>query len=107
MLKNEMVSVKQTLSSYSQRTHNTGSKVHATSSVSLSKKGSSKENIFPLISSLSEAAIGTMRTCFREKNGTPRQPGLCPGATGSIRVEGAFTNPGHSLEGLEDYSHAW
>ena len=101
------MSVKQTLSCYSQWTHDLGSKVCATSSVSLSKKGPSQENISPLILSLSKAAIGTMRTCFREKNGTPRQPGLCPGATGTIRIEGTFTNPHHSLEGLEDYSHAW
>ena len=59
-----------------------------------------------LVSSLSEAAIGTVRTCFREKNGTPRQPGLVRGARGVVRVEN-FTNPAHSLEGLENYSHAW
>ena len=60
-----------------------------------------------LVSSLCEAAIGTVRTCFREKNGTPRQPGLVRGARGVIRVAERFTNPAHSLEGLEDYSHAW
>ena len=58
---------------------------------------------------LSGAAIGTVRTCFREKNGTPRQPGLCPSASGIVRIEGssAGINPSHSLEGLEEYSHAW
>ena len=60
-----------------------------------------------LMSSLCEAAIGTVQTCFREKNGTPRQPGLVRGARGVIRVTEQFTNPAHSLEGLEDYSHAW
>ena len=59
-----------------------------------------------LVSSLCDAAIGTVRTCFREKNGTPRQPGLVRGARGVLRVE-RFTNPHHCLEGLEEYSHAW
>lgn len=58
------------------------------------------------ISYLSDMAIGTIRTCFREKNGTPRQPGLCPGAVGTIQVE-TFSNPSHSLDGLEEYSHVW
>ena len=59
-----------------------------------------------LISFLSDAAIGRIRTCFREKNGTPRQPGLCPTAVGSIKVD-TFSNPSHSLAGLEEYSHVW
>lgn len=58
------------------------------------------------ISYLSDMAIGTIRTCFREKNGTPRQPGLCPSAVGTIQVE-TFSNPSHSLDGLEEYSHVW
>ena len=59
-----------------------------------------------LISCLSDVAIGRIRTCFREKNGTPRQPGLCPTAVGSIKVD-TFSNPSHSLAGLEEYSHVW
>lgn len=61
-----------------------------------------------ITSLLSKAAIGRVRTCFREKNGTPRQPGLVSSARGVIQVEGGgFTNPHHSLEGLEEYSHIW
>ena len=113
MLKNEMLSIRRNMSSFSnQSTHELDSLVSdpperdfagATSLACPSKKS---ETFSPLISSLSSAAIGIIRTCFREKNGTPRQPGLCPNATGSIQIE-AFTNPSHSLEGLEDYSHAW
>lgn len=63
----------------------------------------------PLITSFTSTAIGTVRTCFREKNGTPRQPGLCANATGVIRLETTSSgiNPRHALEGLEEYSHAW
>ena len=62
-----------------------------------------------LVSRLSEAAIGTIKTCFREKNGTPRQPGLVRSARGEIRIDSckSFTNPSHSLEGLKEFSHAW
>ena len=62
-----------------------------------------------LVSRLSESAIGTIKTCFREKNGTPRQPGLVRSARGEIRIDSckSFTNPSHSLEGLEEFSHAW
>ena len=59
-----------------------------------------------VLSALSELAIGRINTCFKEKNGTPRQPFLCSRAPGSLTVE-VFSNPSHSLEGLEDYSHVW
>lgn len=58
------------------------------------------------LSLLSEMAIGRMKTCFKEKNGTPRQPTLCSKAPGSLTVE-VFGNPDHSLEGLKEYSHVW
>ena len=95
MLKSEIQSVKRSVEGgEEQKLSNTES------------AGASSKNQPPILSSLCEAAIGTVRTCFREKNGTPRQPGLVRGARGVIRVE-RFTNPAHSLEGLEDYSHAW
>jgi len=59
-----------------------------------------------VLSALSKMAIGRIKTCFKEKNGTPRQPFLCSKAPGSLTVE-VFNNPGHSLEGLEEYSHVW
>ena len=58
------------------------------------------------LSLMSEMSIGRMKTCFKEKNGTPRQPSLCSKAPGSLTVE-VFGNPDHSLEGLEEYSHVW
>lgn len=52
--------------------------------------------------------IGLVESCFKEKNGIPRQPSVCPltKASLSVNVEG-FTNPVHSLEGLEKFSHVW
>jgi tRNA-Thr(GGU) m(6)t(6)A37 methyltransferase TsaA len=50
--------------------------------------------------------IGTLRSCFREKFGTPRQPLLVPGATASLTLGKEFL-PEHSLIGLERFSHVW
>ena len=52
--------------------------------------------------------IGFVESCFKEKNGIPRQPSVCPSAKAKlcVTVEG-FTNPEHSLEGLEKFSHVW
>ena len=53
--------------------------------------------------------IGTMRTCFPEKFGIPRQSGLVPLARGVLRF--ADTQPAavwrDALRGLEGFSHAW
>lgn len=50
--------------------------------------------------------IGSLRSCFREKFGTPRQPLLVPGATASLTIAKEFL-PEHSLSGLERFSHVW
>lgn len=50
--------------------------------------------------------IGHLRSCFREKFGTPRQPHLVPGATASLTVAKEFI-PQHSLSGLDRFSHVW
>lgn len=69
-----------------------------------SKEGVNKSSTG--LSLLSAMSIGRMKTCFKEKNGTPRQPSLCSKASGSLTVE-VFGNPDHSLEGLKEYSHVW
>ena len=52
--------------------------------------------------------IGYVNSVFTYKNGTPRQPSLCPYARGTLTVEKSlFTNPEHSLEDLEEFSHVW
>lgn len=50
--------------------------------------------------------IGLLRSCFREKFGTPRQPHLTPGATASLTVAAEYL-PEQSLIGLERFSHVW
>jgi len=47
-----------------------------------------------------------LRSCFREKFGTPRQPLLVPGATASLTIAREFL-PEHSLAGLERFTHVW
>lgn len=53
--------------------------------------------------------IGTLRTCFPEKLGIPRQPGLVPLARGVLRF-GAFQPAAvwrDALQGFEGFSHVW
>ncbi|KNC81703.1 hypothetical protein, variant [Sphaeroforma arctica JP610] len=51
-------------------------------------------------------AIGTMESCFKEKNGTPRQGWLAPMSRAKLTLQ-LQNNKSHSLEGLEDFSHIW
>jgi tRNA-Thr(GGU) m(6)t(6)A37 methyltransferase TsaA len=50
--------------------------------------------------------IGTLKSCFREKFGTPRQPHLVPGATATLKIARQY-QPEQSLVGLERFSHVW
>lgn len=50
--------------------------------------------------------IGYVESCFKDRFGTPRQPGLVPMATAFIRIEAQW-QPSQSLEGLVEYSHLW
>lgn len=52
--------------------------------------------------------IGIIKTNFPEKRGIPRQPNICSDSIGKLVLSNdVFTNPEHSLEGLEEYSHMW
>jgi len=50
--------------------------------------------------------IGILRSCFREKFGTPRQGSLVPGAPARLRILPEYL-PEQSLVGLEEFSHVW
>lgn len=50
--------------------------------------------------------IGTLRSCFREKFGTPRQPHLAPAATATLTISPEH-RPEQSLIGLGGFSHVW
>lgn len=50
--------------------------------------------------------IGIIESCFRDKFGTPRQPGLAPEATAQLRLRPDL-QPEICLQGLEGFSHVW
>ena len=50
--------------------------------------------------------IGILKSCFREKFGTPRQPHLVPGATATLKIARQY-QPEQSLVGLAGFSHVW
>lgn len=50
--------------------------------------------------------IGYMQSCFKERNGTPRQGLLAPHSRASLQIR-ADCHPDQSLVGLEEYSHVW
>lgn len=50
--------------------------------------------------------IGTVRTCFGGKFGTPRQPGLCPAAWGRLVFHPRYRGE-NFLRGIDGFSHLW
>lgn len=50
--------------------------------------------------------IGIVHSCFTEKFGIPRQPGLAPSARGQLELLPPYNDP-QVLEGLEQCSHLW
>ena len=50
--------------------------------------------------------IGIVHSCFTEKFGIPRQPGLVPAARATLEILPPF-DKNEALRGLEDFSHLW
>lgn len=50
--------------------------------------------------------IGTITSCFKEKFGIPRQPGLVTAARADLVLHPPY-NPPEALAGLENFSHVW
>lgn len=50
--------------------------------------------------------IGVLRSCFREKFGIPRQPGLAPAAEAVLEILPPFDRD-EAFRGLDDFSHLW
>jgi tRNA-Thr(GGU) m(6)t(6)A37 methyltransferase TsaA len=50
--------------------------------------------------------IGIVHSCFKEKFGIPRQPGLVPAAEGKLEILSPY-NREEAFRTLEDYSHLW
>ncbi len=51
-------------------------------------------------------AIGFIQSCYKEKFGIPRQPGLAPAAKGQLKLVVPFNHP-DAVRGLEKSSHIW
>ena len=49
--------------------------------------------------------IGTIHSCFSQRNGTPRQPLLVKSARCTLTLRNEFS--GEFLDGLEQFSHVW
>lgn len=50
--------------------------------------------------------IGMIHSCFRQKFGIPRQPGLVKSATASLELLPPY-NVKEALRGIEEFSHLW
>ena len=50
--------------------------------------------------------IGYIRSCFPEKFGIPRQPGLVPAARATLELVPPYDRT-EALQGLEEFSHVW
>jgi tRNA-Thr(GGU) m(6)t(6)A37 methyltransferase TsaA len=51
-------------------------------------------------------AIGHVKSCYRDKFGTPRQPGLTPSSKAQIIIDKQW-QPESALQGLDGFSHLW
>jgi tRNA-Thr(GGU) m(6)t(6)A37 methyltransferase TsaA len=57
---------------------------------------------------LETLAIGTLRSCFKERNGTPRQGLHAPHSRATLRLDpGCGVDAVEALTGLEQFSHVW
>ncbi|MDF7808306.1 tRNA (N6-threonylcarbamoyladenosine(37)-N6)-methyltransferase TrmO [Pontiellaceae bacterium B12219] len=50
--------------------------------------------------------IGMIRSCYTDKFGIPRQPGLVKSATATLEMLPPFNQP-EAFRGLEEFSHVW
>ena len=50
--------------------------------------------------------VGVIRSCFKEKFGIPRQPGLVPEAEATLELVPPYNRP-EAVRGLEAFSHLW
>ncbi len=50
--------------------------------------------------------IGVIQSCYPDKFGTPRQPGLVPTSLAKLKINREW-QPEQALQGLEGFSHIW
>jgi tRNA-Thr(GGU) m(6)t(6)A37 methyltransferase TsaA len=58
------------------------------------------------VDSFATHPIGIIDSCYQDKFGTPRQPGLVPESLAKIKIFPEF-QPADSLQGLEKFTHVW
>jgi len=58
------------------------------------------------MSKITLSPIATIHSCYGEKFGIPRQPGLVKSATATLELLPPFNTP-DALRGLEEFSHLW
>lgn len=67
----------------------------------------SRSSLLPCsLGAITISPIGVVHSCFKEKFGIPRQPGLVPEAKAYIELLPPFNRP-EAVEGLEHSSHIW
>jgi tRNA (adenine37-N6)-methyltransferase len=59
-----------------------------------------------LLKSFEIKPIGFIESCYRDKFGTPRQPGLAPSSLARLQIAPEY-QPEQSLQGLKQFSHVW
>lgn len=64
------------------------------------------EWLHPTCRMVSLNVIATLRTCYTDKFGAPRQSGLVPSAWGIIELEPAYRRA-EALRGIDAFSHLW
>ncbi len=64
------------------------------------------KNVIDQMASINMEPIALIRSCFTEKFGIPRQPGLVPAATAQLEMLPPYNRP-EAVEGLEEFSHIW
>ena len=57
------------------------------------------------MTALQFSPIGIISSCYKEKFGIPRQPGLVPAATAELILEKEYGE--ESVRGLDGFSHVW
>ncbi len=60
----------------------------------------------PSVSQFTLKSIGTIHSCYGEKFGIPRQPGLVKSATATLELLPPCNTP-DALRGLDGFSHLW
>lgn len=81
-------------------------KAERSSRISLQQRAREEKLQRDLASGFSYIPIGTVRSPFGKRCGTPRQPILCPAAKGRICFNKRLIQAGHFQE-ISDFSHIW